>query len=172
MAEPTIEQILDAIKNYRPPPQIHPVAIKAFDLYRANDWKMTDEIVGTLRKELDALGTDLKVLSDAMCGLVAFMVTASEKFGDTAAGEMIGKLLQEQGPKYAPLADRILQGLQELGIKSKDAFAKFIGSDSSAEKRAPAVGDKPPEGSVPLKAVKPAAEPPRWAKKKSPAKKK
>ncbi|MBI2374130.1 MAG: hypothetical protein HYV07_09035 [Deltaproteobacteria bacterium] len=172
MAEPTIEQILEAIKNYRPPAQIHPVAIRAFELYKGNDWKMTDEIVAALRKDLDAIGTDLKALSDAMCGLVAFMITASEKFGDTNAGEKIGKLLQEQGPKYSPLAEKILQGLQELGIKSKDAFARFMDRDASADRRAPTVDAKAPEGSVPLKAVKPAAAPPRWAKKKSPGKKK
>jgi len=160
------DNILEVLRDYRPPTKLHPIAGNAFDLYDAAGSKMTDEVVDGIRKDLEQYQGDLKALTDALCGLTAFMIYVSEKLGDVDGGERVAALIKEQGPKYESLTQRVIEAIDELKLKGKEAFDRFFAREEKEAKRAPVYGEKPPEGSIPASSVKPVAQPPLWAQKK------
>lgn len=154
------EYTLEDIKNYRPPAKLHPIAGKTYDLYDAAGFKLTPEAIQELRLELQGYHGDLKALTDALCGLAAFIMFAMEVRNDPAAAEAIANLIKEQRSEYEVLG-RSLQGvLQDLAKKAGTVFEKFTGKEKVEKSRAPKIDEKAPEGAVPLKALANPAQPP------------
>jgi hypothetical protein len=157
--------ILELLRDYRPPTKLHPLAGRAYDLYDAAEFQITDEVLEELRTALKGYD-DLKDLTDALCGLSAFMIYLSEKREDEEGAERIAELIKEVGPRYEPLTEKVIAALQDLKALGKAAFDRFIARDDTEDRRAPVYGEKPPEGTLQVKDLKPPAQPPPWAAKK------
>jgi hypothetical protein len=158
-------KILQALRDYRPPSKLHPIAKFAYALYEEADMDLPPEAMTGLREELKQY-EDLKDLTDALCGLSAFMIYISEHLDDQKNGEKVAELIKEVGPRYSSFTDRVSVALENLGKKVKGAFDRFTARDLTEDKRAPVHDENPPEGTVPLKKMKPVAQPPPWARKK------
>jgi hypothetical protein len=159
------QELLDAIRNYRPPKKLHPIAGKAYDLYDRAGFELTDEAIAELRADLEGLRGDLKALTDAMCGLSAFVIYANEKLNDPVAAEQIAQLMREQRAQYEPLSQKVTEILQDFSKKVRGLFDRFTDRDLSADTRAPTYDEPAPPETVPLKQLKPAARPPPLRKK-------
>lgn len=160
------EELLEQLKAYRPPKKLHPIAGKAYDLYDAAGFKLTDEAIAELRKDLQSYYGDLKALTDALCGLAAFIMYAMENLDDKKAAEQIAELMKEVRPQYEPLGNRLAQILQDLSKKATGILDRFSDRDQKAKNRAPVYDEAPPTGTVPLRDLKPVAQPPPVRKKK------
>ena len=160
------DNILEILRDYTPPKKLHPIAATTYDAYAAAGRELTPEIADDIREQLAAYGDDLKALTDALCGLAAFMIYVSENLDDQATGEKVAAIIKEVGPRYEPLENRAVRALQDLAKKTKGLFDRFVDKDKQEEARAPVYGEKAPEGSVPASTFKPVAQPPPWAKKK------
>jgi hypothetical protein len=158
-------QILTALRDYRPPQKLHKIAMFAWALYEDAERSLPPEAIDALRSDLAAY-QDLKDLTDALCGLSAFVIYVTEHLGDPETGEQVGELIKEMSPRYASLTDRVVFALENLSKKAKFAFDKFTAKDQAEEKRAPVHDENPPEGTFPAKNLKPVAKPPPWARKK------
>lgn len=158
-------KLLRALRDYRPPKKLHKIAMFAWALYEEAGRSLPAEAIDALRDELKGYG-ELKDLTDALCGLSAFMIYVSEHLGDPDAAERVAELVKEMAPRYEPLGDRVSFALENFGKQVKGAFDRLVGSDEKEEKRAPIYGEAPPKGTIPLKTLKPVAEPPPWARKK------
>ena len=55
------DNILEVLRDYRPPKKLHPIAGKAYDMYDAAGFKLTDEAKEVIRQELDSHGDDLAI---------------------------------------------------------------------------------------------------------------
>lgn len=159
-------ELLKAIRDYKPPAKLHPIAMVAWELYEKNNDTLTPEGEQQLREILESYGDDLKALMDAMEGLTRFMVFVSENEKDLETAEQVSRLLKEVAPKFNPLWEKAGHALQNLGKAAQGMFHRFIDRDVSPDKAAPKYGDERPKNTVPLKDLKPVAQPPPWAVKK------
>jgi hypothetical protein len=159
-------KLLQALRDYRPPKKLHPIADKAFSLYQKGDYKVTDETIAILRADLDAIAHDIKLHTDALCGVTAFMIYINEKYEDHESGEKVADLIKSVGHRYESLTERAVAALGDLGKSVKGLFDRFTAKKDTDEKRAPAFGEERPEGTIPLSTLKPPAQPPPWARKK------
>lgn len=160
-----MNDVLEAVKAYRPPKKLHPIAMQAFDLYKAGNYKLDDAAVGELRKTLEAHYGDLKTLTDALCSLAAFIAYLMEVKQDQATAEVVAKLMKETQPQYVSLVDYLTKVLSDAGKAVVGVLDRFTDRDTSGDKRAPKYGEEPPPGTVPLKSIKPVAQPPPKRKK-------
>lgn len=162
-------RLLKALRDYRPPKKLHPIAEKAYVLYSQNEQTMTDEVIASLRADLDAVAHDLKLHTDALCGLAAFTMYITEKINDPVAGERVTELIRSTAPRYEGITMKAQSALGDLSKAVKGVFQRFTQRTEPAENKAP-IHDKeepPPEGAIPLSTLKPPATPPPWAKKKN-----
>lgn len=158
-------KVLEAIRDYKQPSKLHPIAMHAYYVYEEAGDNLTDEGVQELREILAKL-EDLKELTDALCGLTAFMIYLSEQLKDTESSEKVANLMKEQKSRYIPLQERAAEAFQNLSHKAKGVLERFFGKSKEDSSRAPVYDEEAPEGTVPLKNLKPVAQPPPWAKKK------
>lgn len=161
--ESEAKAILEAIRDYKPPKKLHPIAGLTYDLYDAAGFQITDEVLDRLRRELEPHKSDLKALTDALCGLSAFIVYANEQLEDPEAAGRISELVKECRPQYAPLGEKLVGLLQDFAQQAKEIFGRF--SDKEEELRAPKVGEQAPDGAVPLSRLKPVAKRPPLIRK-------
>lgn len=164
------KKLLQAVRDYRPPAELHPIAMNAWGHYEAAGNKLTNEGVEALRGELNALKPDLQKLGEAIFGVARFMIYVTESLGDKAAGEKIADLIREYAHLYEPFWQQVGEAIANLGGEAAAAFQSFAGKD--APKTAPVFGKAAPEGSVPLRNIAPptnkppqAQRPPPWKKK-------
>ena len=164
------KELLEQIRAYRPPTKLHPIAGKTYDLYDAGGFKLSEAALQEIRADLAAFNGDLKGLTDALCGLSAFIMYAMESLNDPVAAEQVAKLIQETKPQYAEIGSSLSGVLQDLAQKATGVLDRFSGRDLKAKKRAPTFGSAPPEGAIPASAMmKPRAEPPLHVVRKPPA---
>ncbi len=156
----TDEQLIEGLKAYRPPKKLHPIAGKTYDLYAAAGNQLSDEAIAELRKDLEATYGDLKATTDALCGLASFVVYANEHLKDPKAGDQISALMQETRSQFEPLAARLSTLLQDAAKYATGVLDRFMDRDQTAKNRAPRYDEPAPEGTVPLKQLKPVAQPP------------
>jgi hypothetical protein len=154
------EELLEAIKNYRPPKKLHPIAGRTYDLYDSAGFQLTDEALDEIRKVLEGYGDDLKALTDALCGLSAFVIYANEKLGDPVAAEKVALVMRECRGKYEPLSEGVTAALQDLVRKVRGLFDRFVDRDRAPDSKAPIYDDERPPNTVPLRELKPIAQPP------------
>lgn len=154
------DDILEQIKAYRPPKKLHPIAEKTYLLYDTGGFKLSDEALDTIRAELQGYRGDLKALTDALCGLSAFIMYAMETLNDPIAAEQVAGLIKECRPAYEGLGQFLEKAFQEAARKATSVLDRFMDRDTSAKARAPKYDEPPEEGTVPLRVLKPVAQPP------------
>ena len=93
------------------------------------------------------------------------MIYLSEYLDDQQNGAKVAGLIKEVGPKYESFTDRVTQAIENLGRRVKGVFERFT-DQKEDEKKAPVYDADAPEGTIPLKTLKPVARPPAWAQKK------
>jgi hypothetical protein len=158
---PTPEEVLNAIKDYRPPKKLHPIAGKTYDLYAAAGKQLTPEALDIILEELRSHYGDLKATTDALAGLASFQIYAREHLDDEKAADQIMELMKDARMQFEPLSLQVAGWLSDLTKKLTGIFDRFTDRDRSGDSRAPVHDKAPPEGTVPLKQLKPMAEPPR-----------
>jgi len=162
MAEYTLEQI----KAYKPPKKLPEIAGKIYDLYDAGGFKLSEEALEKIRVELRSKHHDLKALTDDLCGLSAFIMFAMETRNDPVAAEQVANLIKEQRSAYAELGEALATLIQDQASSATDTLGRFLDTEDEAKSRAPMYGETAPAGAVPLKSLKPVAQPPVPRKKK------
>lgn len=159
-------KILEAVRNWRPPKKLHPMAMVAWKLYEEGGNTLSEASVQNLRDALNGYGDDLKGLAEACEGLTRFVMYVSQNLGDKENGDKVIQLMREYTHLYEPFWRRVGDALANVGAQAIGTFKQFVGEGKTEEKNAPALGEKAPDGSVPLKNLMPAGRPPPWAPKK------
>ncbi len=156
-------KLLQAVRDWRPPATLHPIAIFASKVYLEHDDSMPPEAIQKVRDVLNKAGDDLIALAEALEGLTRFMVLLQtrEKTEDSQA---VADLMREYIPRYEPFWIRVGEALENVGTDAQSLFRQFVAADA-ASKSAPTYGEKAPEGTVPLKNMIQPGRPPPWAKK-------
>jgi len=164
--------LLQAVRDYLPPNELHKIATTAWDLYESNKNSLPNDAVESLRETLNGMRTDLKQLGEAIFGLARFMIYATETLGDAATGEKVADLVREYAHLYEPFWEMVGTAIGNLSGEAAANFQSFTGADG-APKTAPQFGKAPPQGTVPLRNLAPPvrpppapARPPPWSKKK------
>lgn len=161
--DPDLEAF-EKVRDYRPPKELPKIAEVAWALYAASGDRLEESDIDNLRLLLEKR-EDLKALADDLCGLSAFQIYVGEHLGDEATATRVAALIQESLPRYEPMLRRALRKLHELGGEAKKALSKLFGHEVDGERRAPVHDAPAPEGTVPLRTLKPQAQPPPWVKK-------
>jgi hypothetical protein len=157
------EDLLRAVREWRPSTTLHPVAVLCWTLYEKNEMSVPQSAVDHLKSVLDAYGEDLAGLAAAMEGAVRFMVLLDQR-GDQEGSKAVLTLLRSYADLFEPFWQRVGEALQNVGGETKAAFDKFSGE--IAPKAAAAIDQPPPEGTVPLSKLIEPTRPPPWARKK------
>lgn len=163
-------KLLQAVREYLPPKELHPIAMTAWNLYEGNGNTFPPEAVGGVRAVLDGYRGDLKSLGEAIFGVARFMIYVTEDLGDAATGEKVADLLREYGSLYEPFWEKVGEAAANVGGEASSVFQTFAGEE--AKKAAPVFGQAAPQGTVPLRNLvppgrppPPPARPPPWKKK-------
>lgn len=158
-------ELLEAVRDWRPPTKLHPMAMLAFHHYERFGMKLPTEAVEELRVTLDAHRGDLKTLAEHIEGLARFMILIGEHFGDVAGSKRVADLMREYTPLFEPFWRRVGEALDNVGNQTKENFQRFNGE---VEEKVAVVHDAAkPSGTIPLSAMLNPARPPPWARKKA-----
>jgi hypothetical protein len=157
------EQLLQAVKDWRPSTTLHPVAVLSWTLYEKNEKSFPPAAVEELKTILDSYGEDLAGLAAAIEGAVRFMVLMDQR-GDQETSKAVLTLLRTYASRFEPFWERVAQALQNVGVDTLEAFEKFSGEGEPTT--APAFDQPPPVGSIPLAMLLEPTRPPPWARKK------
>ncbi|MEL7367612.1 MAG: hypothetical protein AAFN74_01775 [Myxococcota bacterium] len=160
-------KLLEAVRNWRPPQELHPIAMVAFGLYDEAGNKLPPATIKELRRVLDGYGEDLESLAAAMEGMTRFMLYIGDNLKDQESSDKVGKLLREYAERFEPFWRRVAQALENEGENVQAAFSELVGeTDDPAKKTAPKYGEKAPVGSVRLSDIAPPTRPPAFKPKK------
>ena len=159
-------ELLQAVRNWKPPKTVHPSALLAVQLYEANGMSLPDEAMQTLRSMIEAYGENLVGRAEALEGLTRFLMFMQAK-GDTVTEGKLFTFLRESSKVFEPFWQRVGEALENVGEEGRSLFFKFVDANQGPENKvAPKFGAEAPEGSVPLREMMPPpGRPPPWAKK-------
>ena len=158
------EQLLQAIKDWRPSTKLHPLAVLCWMLYEKNEMSFPQSALDEVKATLDSYGDDIAGLAAAIEGATRFMLLLDQR-GDTESSKAVLTLLRSYSALFEPFWQKVAEALQNVGGETKEAFGKFSGE---AEAKVAAVIDQPPpEGTVPLSTLIEPTRPPPWARKKN-----
>lgn len=161
------DDILEQIGKYRAPSKLPPISMMAFNLYEQAGFQMTDVAIEALRIELKEHQDDLKDLTDQNVGLGVFALYLRDTRKDAQSAEKVAALIRETAPKYQSIGERIVSALQDLAANATALLDRFSDRDQEAKARAPKHGDKAPQGTLPLKDIKPVGDLREQKKKKT-----
>ncbi|MEM7674962.1 MAG: hypothetical protein AAF449_03060 [Myxococcota bacterium] len=159
-------KLLEAVRNWRPPKELHPIAMVSFGLYEDAGNTLTPATIQDLRKVLDEYGDDIEALAAAMEGMIRFMRYIGENLGDTENSEKVVKLLREYADRFEPFWQRVAQALENEGEDVQAAFSQMVGGEDPAKRTAPRFGAKAPHGALRLSDIAPPIRPPKFTPKK------
>ncbi len=160
------EQLLEAVRTWRPPEKLHPMAMVVWGIYEEAGNTLSPPELQKVRDLFDAYGEDLVGLAEAMEGVVRFMLYVGDGLDDKESAKKIGDLLREYVHLYEPFWDRVAEALQNVGSDAQSAFGEFIDQEVEKKKKtAPVYGEAAPAGTVPLRTLTNPARPPPWAPK-------
>ena len=114
-------ELLRLVEDWRPPAALHPIAMRAWRLYAADQSTLSDQSLQTLRAVLDGYGGDLKPLGEALEGLVRFSLLLSDHEQNPVAAQRIISLMREYTPLFEPLLARIAQARAAQGSAPRPA---------------------------------------------------
>ncbi len=155
-------KLLEAVRNWRPPTELHPIAMAAFGIYAEAGNDLPKSAIQELRTVLDEYGDDLEALAAAMEGMIRCMVYIGENLGDEENGEKIAKLLREYVVRFEPFWQRVAEALENEGHDVQAGFAELLGEQQDPAKRtAPMYGARAPVGSLRLADIAPPPPRPR-----------
>jgi hypothetical protein len=159
--------LLKAIGSYRAPSKLPEPVKKANRAYHQNGRRFTEEDLDALRSEFRAVYSDLKATTDVLMGLAALVSYLKEKAKDEKSAEQIAEIMRDCAPEYQPIADKLAGVLQDVAEQFKGAFDRFLDRNDESKGKAPTYDEAAPQGTVPLKDLKPVAAPlPQRPKKK------
>src|SRR5215470_8947328 len=124
MAEDDLK-LLQAVRDWKPPTTLHPIAMYAFGFYERAGFKLTNEGLEELKKVLDAYGDDLKGLAEALEGLTRFLILATTQYDDHEAGTKLTELMRSYTHLYEPFWEKVGEALQNVGTETKGSFLNF-----------------------------------------------
>ena len=101
------QKLLEAVKSYERPKELHPIAVRAYDLYVAAGRRITDEVFGTLDSELAPLRStrrldELRVLAEALYSLGVFIWFLNERADNEQAADRISDLASAEERALQP----------------------------------------------------------------------
>jgi hypothetical protein len=160
------QKLLKAIRDWRPPKTLHPIAMNAVEIYEANGKAMTPEAVQGIRDLLDGYNGDMVGLAKALEGLARFMILLTDHEKDKEGGEAVAALMREYTRLFEPFWKRVGEAATNVTAEARGSFLQFIDRDRTSEKAAPSYGQKAPKDTIPLSSIAPPARPPPWSKKK------
>ena len=153
------EELLEAVKSWRPPEKLHPLAMQAWDLYEAAGNRLPEDGIQTIRDVLDSHGDDLVGLAEALEGLTRFLIHASEELEDEETSEKVMSLMREYTHRFEPFWQRVGEAIQNVSARRRGSLLDFMDVDQSADRVAPTFGVKAPDHSVPLSSLVPPSRP-------------
>ncbi len=151
--------------KFEPPEKVHPIGIRAYQVYTEGGRKFTAEGLATLQKAIDAMGDNLQEVLYALTALKAVGMHLEQQ-GDKAGGEAMDKLMLAQAPKFETLKQELTEKLQDTSQTARESFSKLSGN-APTQKTAPKIDAPPPQGSKKLSDFlpNPALRPPPVRKK-------
>ena len=158
-------KLLEAVRNWRPPKELHPIAMAAFGIYEEAGQTLSPSGMKELRAVLDEYGEDLEALAAAMEGMIRCMIYIGEHLGDKENSEKIAKLLREYAERFEPFWQRVAEALRNEGSDVQEGFAELLGGQDPGTKTAPMYGAKAPVGTLRLSDIAPPPRPPAWTPK-------
>jgi hypothetical protein len=158
------QELLRAVREWRPPTTLHPIAMTAWEIYERYKQDLPPEAMTELRAAMDSYGDDLKRLAEASEGMIRFMLLLNEHLKDEANGKKVMELLRTYADRFEPFWRKVAEALEREGGAKLDTFKGFLGAVEDKSQVAK-VGAKPPPGSVPLSSMLQPGRPPPWAKK-------
>ena len=159
-------KLLEAVRNWRPPKELHPIAAASLAVYEKANKKLPPPAMQELRALLDAYGEDLTELASAMEGMVRFMRHLGENLEDKESSDKVLKLLREYADRFEPFWQRVAEALKNEGEDVRAAFSDMLGGEDPATRTAPMYGQQKPDGAVRLSDIAPPTRPPPWVPKK------
>lgn len=159
-------ELLEAVRNYPVPTELHPIAMYAWNLYETADFKFPPSAMADIKGILDGYDDEVEELGKAIYGLTHFVMLITQKYDDEANAKRISDLMQTYIHLFEPFWHKVGEAMQNVGEDTKSMFNDMTGSDTSAEKKAPTYGSAAPENTVSLKDLMPPPRPPPWAPKK------
>jgi hypothetical protein len=154
-------EAIELLKSYQPPTTLQPIAAAAAFLYINNGRRLDSEHLDAIRAELACHHHDLRELATALLGLRAFGRWVLEFQDDEPTHRQIFELIGEAAPFFEPLMTALASAPQELATIVAAELRRFEGTDDDGSgHRAPCFGATAPEGTVPLRRLKPVATPP------------
>lgn len=154
-------ELIRAVREWKQPDELHPIAIYAWDVYEVAGLQMTDDGVEVLRVRLNGYGDDLAGLAMAMEGLIRFILCMRQLREDEPAAQKVVDLLKEYAHLYEPFWERVAEAMSNVGEDTKTLFSKMQGEEPPP-KDAPVFDAKPPDGSIPLKKLVTPGRPPAY----------
>ena len=153
-------QLLNAVRTWRPPDDLHPVALLASTLYHAAGDELTAEVHDLLKDTLDEYGSDLIDLAMAMEGLVRFTILLEQKYEDKAGAKQLVELMRSYMPLYEPFWRRVGDAMRRANTHQQSAFLAFLDADLAPKDKAAKFGETPPQGSIPARTLVATGRPP------------
>ena len=159
------QELLRAVREWRPPKALHPMAMTAFGVYDENGSDLPPQAMAELKAALDAYGDDLKGLAEACEGMTRFMLLLSEHYKDAPNAQKVGALLRSYAERFEPFWRKVAEAMEREGGAKLDSFKGFMGDAKDDKAHVAKVGAAPPPNSVPLSSILQPGRPPPWAKK-------
>lgn len=153
-------KLLEAVRDWRPPEKLHPMAMVVWGIYEDAGNKMSPTELGRVRELFDAYGEDLTGLAEAMEGVVRFMLYVGDELKDKESAKAIGDLMREYMHLYEPFWQQVAEALQNVGSEARESFSEFLDPEDKGKKVAPTYGEAPPQGTIPLRNLAPPVRPP------------
>lgn len=161
-------QLLNAVRSWRPPEEVHPIAGLASACYHGANGEVTAEVVELIKDSLDEYKADLIDLAMAMEGLVRFTILLEQKYDDKDGAQRLVALMRTYMPLYEPFWRRVSTALRRINTKQQSAFLAFLDMDMAPKAKAPKYGDKAPAGSIPVRNLLTPTRPPPHQRRKKP----
>ncbi len=159
-------ELLEAVRNYPVPKELHPIAMYAFKLYEDAGFKFPSEALAEIKGLLDGYDGEIEELGKAIYGLTHFVMLLNEQYKDEVTAKRISELMQSYTHLFEPFWQQVGEAMQNVGEDTKSLFNDMTGTDTTAEKKAPTYGAAAPKNTVSLKDIMPPPRPPPWAPKK------
>ena len=153
-------QLLNAVRTWRPPEELHPMAILASALYHAAGGELTAEVNSMLKDALDEYGKDLIDLAMAMEGLVRFKIILEQKYDDEDGARQLVELMRSYMPLYEPFWRRVGEALRRANAHQQSTFLAFLDADNAPKAKAAKFGEAPPQGAMPARVLVTPGRPP------------
>jgi hypothetical protein len=161
--------LLRAVREWRPPDTLHPIAMEAWHLYAAHGRRLPPVAIDELRALLERYGgsgADLFGLGAAIEGLARFIILLDGTFHDHLGSREVAQLAREFAPRFEPFWRRVAEALENVRKDAHESFLEFSDRPNLEDRRAPVYGEAAPTGSVPLRALAPIVRPRPWGRRR------